>query len=131
MWKGNHNSLTRFCAVGGINTAIDFTVFALLFYGVGARVMVSHVAAFCLASLNSYLLNKFWTFGDSSPHRAKQVVLFLAVCVSGLALSSLTIYVLCFYMPEILAKVCAIAVSLVWGYLGNRFFVFSLRKYTS
>ncbi|MDB5491669.1 MAG: teichoic acid glycosylation protein [Micavibrio sp.] len=116
--------LIRFCIVGGVNTLIDFGVFFGLHYGLGVWVMVAHVTGAVLAILNSYLLNKYWTFGDTSPHSRSQITKFLSVSLAGLALSSLTIFLCKMSMDPLPAKVIAVFVSLVWNYLGNRFLVF-------
>lgn len=116
--------LIRFCIVGGVNTLIDFGVFIGLHFGLGVWVMVSHVTGAVLAIINSYLLNKYWTFGDTSPHNPRQITKFLSVSVAGLALSSLTIFLCKMVMDPLPAKVIAVFVSLVWNYCGSRFFVF-------
>lgn len=115
----------RFGIVGGVNTLIDFGTFMLLYYVFGLWVMAAHVTGFCLATLNSYLLNKYWTFGDKSSHNPKQIVTFLGISLAALAISSLIVYIGQHYMPAFVAKILAIVVAMVWNYLGNQFFVFN------
>jgi putative flippase GtrA len=116
--------LIRFCIVGGVNTLIDFGVFIGLHFGLGVWVMAAHITGAVLAIINSYLLNKYWTFGDTSPHNRRQITKFLSVSVAGLLLSSLTIFLCKMVMGPLPAKIIAVFVSLVWNYFGNRFFVF-------
>lgn len=116
--------LIRFCIVGGVNTLIDFGVFFGLHFGLGVWVMVAHVTGAVLAIINSYVLNKSWTFGDTSPHSRSQITKFVSVSVAGLLLSSLTIFLCKMVMDTLPAKIVAVFVSLFWNYFGNRFFVF-------
>ena len=118
----------RFGMVGGINTLIDFGVFLLLHYVFGIWVMVAHVTGFCVATLNSYLLNKYWTFDDKSSHSPKQILTFLGISLAALVISSAIVYIGKDYMPAFMAKILAIGVAMVWNYLGNRFFVFHHRE---
>lgn len=122
--KESQKRLIRFCVVGGANTLIDFGVFIGLHFGLGAGVMTAHVAGAFLAIVNSYLLNKFWTFGDTTPHNARQISRFVGISLTGLALSSVAIYLCKMIMPVFPAKILAVFVSLVWNYSGSKFFVF-------
>ncbi len=64
MLSGGHPELLRFArfiAVGGANTVLTFAVFVLL-TGAGMVPMVSTVLAFVVGAVNSYLLNRRWTF---------------------------------------------------------------------
>lgn len=72
----------RFAFVGILNTLIDFGVLnGLLWlngYSVGRWLFLFNSLAFILASGNSYLWNKYWTFGDERPATLSQVGLFFA-----------------------------------------------------
>lgn len=118
------NRFIRFCIVGGINTAIDFSVFYLVFQILGTGVLLANALAFTAATINSYLLNKFWTFADPEPHSRRKVMLFAGVALSGLALSSLVISLLVLWVSPLVAKLLTIGVVLVWNFILNRMLVF-------
>ena len=121
----NHaQNLIRFCVVGGVNTLVDFGIFLLLYYKAGSPLLAAHGLAFAAAALNSYLMNKFWTFRETAPAAPAQFARFLAVVVSGLAVSSAVVYGASFFIAAWLAKVLAIGVTLIWNYTGSVLFVF-------
>lgn len=61
----------RFATVGIINTGLDFILFNLLIWltGIykGGWLGLLNFIAFSLATINSYFLNKFWTFKNPAP----------------------------------------------------------------
>src|SRR5690348_17639396 len=74
---------SRFSLVGILNTAIDLLVFNLLLWLLptqDARMLLLYNAlAQCVAALNSFSINKFWTFGDKNPVSRQQIMRFIAV----------------------------------------------------
>jgi len=125
---GNHpQTFGRFCLVGGINTLVDFVIFAILYFGLNAPLLVAHILAFPVATLNSYLLNKYWTFKEGGKVKPKQFSVFLSVTVTGLLFSSIVIYFSAPYTGALLAKLLAIIATLVWNYTGSHLFVFKAR----
>lgn len=130
--------MIRFGAVGGINTLIDFGILNLLMLmtGItgGSGLILCNVVAFIVASLNSYLMNRDWTFKDGSKGRAGQYFLFLVFAIGGLAVNSAGLYFLMALpldgtLSPILwangAKAAATAASMVWNFLTYRRFVFA------
>jgi putative flippase GtrA len=124
MDRNNHKSFLRFCIVGAVNTAIDFTAFLILYYGFGTGVLLANITAFSLAVLNSYVLNKVWVFGDRDQPSLPQIMKFIGIAVSGLFLSSVIVVLGSLFMDAVLAKLIAIIVTLFWNYIGSRIFVF-------
>ena len=94
---------SRFVVVGFINTAIDFLVFGALSFltgiekGVGAALLGS--ASFLVANLNSYVLNKKWTFKEhNTKNVSRQFVKFFSVSLVGVAINFIVIGVLTTYV---------------------------------
>ena len=123
--KSHYKSFSKFTVVGGINTVIDFSAFYLLFEVFGIGFVIAHIGAFSVAVINSFVFNAIWTFKNLKRGQLfKQVAMFLVIAVFGLGLSTLTIYLCAPYMNIYLAKIAAMAVSLVWNYVGSWLFVF-------
>ena len=59
--RGEAPRVLRFCAVGALNTAITLAVFALL-VGFGVPGPAASALAFGAGAVNSYQLNRRWTF---------------------------------------------------------------------
>lgn len=117
-------SFLRFCAVGAVNTVVDFGVFFLCYYGLRWPLLLANGIAFSAAVTGGYHLNKNWTFRGGS---GGSIIKFAVVALGGLAVSSLVIYFASLYMPVIAAKIVAIGAALVWNYAGSSLFVFRAR----
>ncbi|GAI24525.1 unnamed protein product, partial [marine sediment metagenome] len=127
----------RFAIVGAINTGIDFGIFYVLTEYVGwdkekgiAFVVLAHAISFTAAVINSYILNKYWTFKSKGGDISKQFTKFLIVSIIGLILSSIILSVLVKYFDfhELTGKLAAIVVVLFWNYLANKFWTFRSKK---
>lgn len=129
----------KFVIVGFVNTAIDFAVLNLLMYLTniykGPEIIIFNAISFTVAVINSYIMNKYWTFGDKSREgAAKQFVEFLAVSIVGITLNTAIVYgVTTLIQPMFglgiklwanFAKATATAVVLGWNFIGYKFFVF-------
>lgn len=136
--KGLNMKVVRFGAVGVVNTLIDFAVLNLLLalFGVtgGWPLVLCNAVAFLGASLNSYFLNKRWTFAQKGSASLRQYAVFLVLAVGGLAINSVVLYLLVtgisrpsWVSPTLwvnVAKAAATVASLVWNYLACRYVVF-------
>ena len=125
--RRNSTRIIRFGLVGVLNTSVDFGLFALLFYVVEWPLLAANAAAYSVAVVNSYLLNKGWTFGDTSRGRTAILrgMLFVARNLVGLALASIAVWGLAQFLHPLVAKAGSIAVSFVWNYWSNHKFVYT------
>jgi len=119
----------RFVAVGLINTVVDLAAFYLL-----ARVMPEVVAKFIsynLGTFNSFVLNKYWTFGaGSSKHWLREFWLFFAVNIPPLVVDVVVFTMLGLWASsgntwERLTKAFGAAiVTTAWTFFGSRYLAF-------
>jgi putative flippase GtrA len=72
----------RFAVVGVSNTVLSTAVFAALVH-LGFHYLLGSALAFTLGALNSYTLNRRWTFRSRGP-RAPELARFVCVQVVGL-----------------------------------------------
>ena len=116
----------RFAVVGLINFGIDVAVFSIALYLLGIHLIVANTIAYSLATINSYLMNKYWTFAGHSDRNISttEFTRFLLFNIGGLALSNLTVFLLAEYLMPLIAKLGAVGVTFVWNYLTIRRFVF-------
>ena len=116
----------RFAVVGLINTGIDIAVFSIAIYWLDIHLIVANTVAYCVATVNSYLMNKFWTFAGRSARvvSATEFTRFLLFNMGGLALSNVTVFFLAQHMLPLVAKLGAVGVTFIWNYLTIRRFVF-------
>jgi putative flippase GtrA len=128
----------RFGIVGVSNTLIDFGILNLLILWLrvsgGWPLLLCNAAGFAGASVNSYLLNRKWTFEEEGEATSGQYLFFLTFALGGLAINSLVLYLLTGLVPiggaahPILmvnaAKVIATGAGMTWNFLTFRFLVF-------
>jgi putative flippase GtrA len=118
----------RFAAVGVVNTAVDFSVFLLVFAYVTPSLVVANTCSWMVAVTGSYVMNSVFTFAAES---GRQLLLgaylrFMASSVLALIAntSALLFAVKVLYLPVIAGKVLAIGVSFAVNFSLARFVVF-------
>lgn len=122
LWK-----FIKFCLVGTIGLFIDFSSTYYLKEKWFFNKYLANSVGFCLAVLNNYILNKYWTFQNESPEFLDQGTKFFVISIIGLLLNNQIIYLLInrqrynFYV----SKLIAIIVVVVWNFLANYFYTFS------
>lgn len=122
-------TFAKFGVVGVINTAVDFVVFGALFYWGGLPLLAANSLAVSAGALNSYLLNKYWTFTDRTRGREaiRAAALFIALTLIGMAIANAAIWALSFLVPVLMAKLLSIAITMLWNYTTYRRFVYRRR----
>jgi putative flippase GtrA len=116
----------RFAVVGVINLSIDLAIFSVALYLLGAHLLVANTVAYSVATINSYLMNKYWTFaGKSAPEiTTSEFTRFVLFNLAGLLLSNVAVFTFAKYVLPIIAKLGAVGVTFVWNYLTIRRYVF-------
>lgn len=121
----------KYAIVGCINVAIYFAIFNLLLFA-GVPALGANAVAFLFSSVNSFALNKVWSFRD--PRReavVRQYAVFVAFTLVGLALNtgafSLLLIPLRGYgtLGKNLAAMLAIPVSVAWNFWSYRKWAFN------
>lgn len=134
---------SKFIVVGGVNTGIDFAVLNTLMYvtGItsGIQLFVLNCVSFSVAVVNSYYMNKRWTFKEAAAGLEDKkatvqfsqffIVSVVGITINGLILTGVTTYIAPpFGIGEQLwanfGKLVATGASLVWNFIGYKLFVF-------
>lgn len=136
-WSHFFKQVGRFGLVGGLNTFVDLMVLnslLLLFPTTNTLTLLAYNSvAYSLGAINSFLLNKYWTFGHKHSISRKEVVRFVITTMCSIIVSNGLIWL----ASEILhplhvnpllwanaSKVCAIFGTVFVSYLGMRLWVF-------
>ena len=115
----------KFCVVGALNSGIDFTVFALL-YAWGLSLLPAHIISYSCGVINSFLLNRSWTFKEPTHQPLGQLVRFVGLNLVTLSLT----YELLLWVHNtwgwsmLVSRLFSIAGSVVINFLGSRLWVF-------
>lgn len=146
-----HAEKLRFVVVGGANTVIDFGIlFSLV--ALGLPTIASNFVSTSVAMVFSFLVNKSYTFKDTSKNTGKNITYFFVITVIGLWVIQPIIiegvnlllgpwftgscpvkligellgsWFKASYLVLLIGKVLATAASLTWNYLLYRKFVFN------
>lgn len=119
--------LIKFGVTGIAGFVIDFGVTYLLKEKLKVHKYIANSVAFILAATNNYFLNRSWTFENSDPDMTGQYITFMIVSTGGLLVNNGTIWFLNdkrkinFW----LAKFLAVFVSMIWNFIGYKFFTFN------
>ena len=127
----------RFGFVGGLNTVVDLLILnmlLLLFPTNSTRmILIFSAIAYSLGAVNSFLLNKYWTFGYQQRTTWKEVVRFILTTLCGIMWSSIILWLASNALHPILihptiwanaSKVVAICGTALINYLGMSLWVF-------
>lgn len=119
----------RFCVTGGLNTLVDFVVFFLLTSSLNWPVIPSQVLSYSAGILNSYCINRRWTFQTRNRFFSREMLLFIGVNLAVLGVSVLSMWVLTsrIGLGVLLSKLCTTALTMVLGFILNRLVVFRNR----
>ena len=86
----------------------------------------ANVVAWSVAVTGSYVLNTLVTFSVESGRqlRLKSYASFVASGIAGLVANTATVFALSYLIPEVAAKICAIAASFLVNFSLSHFVVF-------
>lgn len=119
----------RFALVGATNSAWDFLVYLVLtrgWLGFSFHYLWANSVAFFVSVTNSYILNKRWTFRHSDRRHHIHFSKFLMVNLVTLALYEVILFATIdrLRIPDIIAKLVAIALVTVWNFGANKYWTF-------
>jgi putative flippase GtrA len=122
----NWLQLVRFGLVGSIGFAVNLAVYALCVHLLGLDYHVAAVAAWLVAVMNNFILNRHWTFDASDGRVHFQAMRFLAVSLVafGFSLLLLTVFVEAAGIAKVPAQALAVAASMPLNFLGNKLWSF-------
>ncbi len=116
----------RYCVVGATATVVDYGLLYSLTEYLGFWYLLSATFGFIGGATTNYLLNRFWTFKNKDKRIARQVSIFLIIAAVGIVLNNtiLAIGVEIFGLWYMLAKVISTVITLIWNFVGHKYFTF-------
>ncbi|MBO1582131.1 GtrA family protein [Bacillus sp. XF8] len=116
----------KFLAVGSLNTGIDIMIFTLLVM-VGVPLFPAQWISYSCGIVNSYLLNRQWTFQQKGRKQVvKEPLKFTCVNLLSLVVVSLILSGMHDTLEQSLAvsKVTATLIGSLINFIGSRYWVF-------
>jgi putative flippase GtrA len=122
----NWLQLVRFGLVGGLGFAVNLAVYAFCVHVLGFDYHLAAVAAWLVAVMNNFILNRHWTFdaGDGRVHFQAMRFLVVSLVAFGVSLLLLTLLVEAAGVAKVPAQALAVAASMPLNFLGNKLWSF-------
>jgi putative flippase GtrA len=137
-WSASLWQIIRFSIVGTLNTIIDLLALNILLWRFPTHnanlLLFYNSIAYTLGALNSFGLNKYWTFRRRQTITGGEVVRFAIVNVVGILCNDSIIWTVAGILHPLIAsnllwanasKLTAVAGTLMISYLGMRLWVFA------
>lgn len=141
--------VSKFGVVGILNTLVDIGIINLLSgtFDVykGGFLIPLNIISFSLATVNSYIWNKYWTFkrnnesGEPTTEKKKYEFLrFITISILGLLINTGVVYILTsINFADLdqklwlnISKLLATVIAMTWNFVGYKFIVFSKKDDT-
>jgi len=118
----------KFNIVGVANTLVDMGSFSVFVRLMGLPWALAQVMSYSLGVLNSYFMNRKFTFGMDHGFGAKEFSKFIVVNLISLGCSLLIMKILIenFAMVDMMAKFVSIGITMIINYTGNRLWTFEV-----
>lgn len=126
-FKGeNMMNFIKFCLVGGSNTLITLLFFYMFNKILSINYMISSILGYLCGMLNSFVLNKLWTFRNNEKRLFPQLIKFIFVNSTSLGINLLLMYIFInkLHFDSMASQIIATGFTIISNYIGSRFWVF-------
>lgn len=140
IWLQAVGQVLRFCLVGGLNTILDLLLFNCLLWvfptADPVNLIVYNSLAYAFGGINSFVLNKYWTFRHRQSIDPGEVTRFIITTLAGICVNDILLWIFsnAIHWQDInptlwanVSKVIAIFGTFLISYSGMRLWVFSKR----
>lgn len=132
MWarlRSYASEFSRFLAVGGVATAVQYVLLMVLVTGAGTRPQIASTIGFVVSAGLNYALNYTFTFASSRAHTSALMrFAIVASCGAAVNFGAMATLVGVVHVHYLLAQIVSTAVVAVWNYVANRNWTFGAAK---
>ena len=124
----------RYLVTGGFAFFVDFGLFALSLYVFGWHYLLANLMGLVAGLVLNYALSILWVFTACKRFFKKRKVLefslFAVVGIAGVGLNQLLMYLMIgvWGANEIMSKIIAAAIVLMWNFGGRKLMLFRKKK---
>ena len=118
----------KFGIVGAIGTIVNLGILYLFTDIFSIYYIISEIIAFIASSLNNFVLDKIWTFGENFQDQVvKKYSKFIIICLMSLILNIIILFILVEYFEiwYILAEFFSILCAFLVNYTANKIWNFN------
>ena len=130
--KLTSHSFIRFGITGGNNTIIDFAIFFVLYQLLSWAIIPANALAFFVANIQSYFVNKHWSFKEHHESKAsiKEYLSFVSASIFSLIVGTSIILIGEKWLPVMVLKLISAVVTPLINYVMYRFVIFTNKNLT-
>jgi len=116
---------------------VDFGAFALALYYFEIHYLIANLIGLAVGNVVNYLLTVGWVFSTEKrtmrDHVFLEVLVFVLISLLGMGLNEFLMYVFVgrFALQEMLSKVVAAIIVLLWNFFARKFILFKPVKRTA
>ncbi|BBB14754.1 GtrA family protein [Candidatus Rickettsiella viridis] len=118
---------SRFFIVGASSALVQFSILIGLVELFSVKPIVASTLGYLGGALINYLLNHYFTFKSTLPHR-QAVLRFSINSLFGLFVNFVMMAFLLRHYPYVLSQVLTSMVVLIWNFLIHRYWTFHSKK---
>ena len=123
----------RYFVTGGLAFVVDFGVFAIALYGFDVHYLLANLIGLMGGNVVNYLLSIGWVFSSEKrtmeKHRLIEISVFVLISLVGMGLNEYLMYVFVglLMIQEMLSKVGAAIIVLLYNFFARKFILFKKR----
>ncbi len=123
----------RYFVTGGLAFVVDFGAFALALYCFEVHYLLANLIGLMFGNVVNYLLSLGWVFSAEKrkmeKHRIVEIIVFVTISLVGMGLNELLMLLLVGYgnFNEMLSKIVAAGIVLMYNFLARKFILFHKR----
>ena len=120
----------RYFVTGGLAFVVDFGAFALALYCFEIHYLLANLIGLMFGNVVNYLLSLGWVFSAEKrkmeKHRIIEIIVFVAISLVGMGLNELLMLLMVGFadLNEMLSKIVAAGIVLVYNFLARKFILF-------
>lgn len=116
----------KFCVTGGLNTIIDLVVTTLLNSLLCVNINVAKPIGYLCGMINSFVVNKKWTFKTENKNTKKELLKFIVVnlCMLALSLVLINTFKSTLDLNDTWANLISTGIVMIINFLVSNFWVF-------
>lgn len=124
--------IIKFGITGGLNTAVDVVVYFILFKAFAISKFVAQPIGYIAGTLNSYIINRKWTFNTQSNFFSRVFIKFLIVNLIALTVGQIVLWICSDIfslkgtgIKDALSKLIVVFFTISINFTGSRLWVFN------
>ncbi|SHG37714.1 Putative flippase GtrA (transmembrane translocase of bactoprenol-linked glucose) [Fibrobacter sp. UWB8] len=124
----------RYIIVGGLAFLLDLAVFSLCLYVVGLHYLLSNFFGLIIGLTFNYTMSILWVFQSCKRNfetkKITEFLLFTLVGFVGVGINQMLMYIMVdgVHMKEIISKIFAAIIVLIWNFGARKLMLFKKKK---